>query len=71
MPGHQLVFVGTANRGQGQGTHRAVFTVTDMVKQVDGIDTVVVWDRDPGRRAGRGRALALGAGRRRQRLEPG
>jgi hypothetical protein len=23
-----------------------VFTVTDMVKQVDGIDTVVVWDRD-------------------------
>ena len=46
VPGHQLVFVGTANRGQGQGTHRVVFTVTDMVKQVDGIDTVVVWDRD-------------------------
>ena len=46
VPGSQLVFVGTANRGQGQGTHRVVFTVTDMVKQVDGIDTVVVWDRD-------------------------
>ena len=46
VPGHQLVFVGTANRGQGQGTHRVVFTVTDMVKEVDGIETVVVWDRD-------------------------
>jgi hypothetical protein len=46
LPGRQLVFVGTANRGQGQGTHRIVFTVTDMVKEVDGIETVVVWDRD-------------------------
>jgi hypothetical protein len=46
VPGNQLVFVGTANRGQGQGTHRVVFTVTDMVKEVDGIETVVVWDRD-------------------------
>ena len=46
VPGRQLVFVGTANRGQGQGTHRIVFTVTDMVKEVDGIETVVVWDRD-------------------------
>jgi hypothetical protein len=46
VPGNQLVFVGTANRGQGQGTHRIVFTVTDMVKEVDGIETVVVWDRD-------------------------
>jgi len=46
VPGNQLVFVGTANRGQGQGTHRVVFTVTDMVKEVDGVETVVVWDRD-------------------------
>ena len=44
--GHQLVMVGTANRGQGQGAHRVVFTVTDIAKEIDGVRSLVVWDRD-------------------------
>ena len=46
VPGTQLVHVGTANRGQGQGAHRVVFTVTDITKEIDGVRALVVWDRD-------------------------
>jgi hypothetical protein len=46
VPGTQFVYVGTANRGQGQGTHRVVFTVTDISKEIDGVRSLVVWDRD-------------------------
>jgi hypothetical protein len=45
-PGTQLVYVGTANRGQGPRAHRVVFTVTDITKKIDGIPSLVVWDRD-------------------------
>jgi hypothetical protein len=46
VPGTQLVLAGTANRGSGQGAHRVVFTVTDISKEIDGVRSLVVWDRD-------------------------
>ena len=45
-PGTQYVFEGRSNRGQGRLPHQAIFTVTDLVKEVDGVRTVVLWDRD-------------------------
>jgi hypothetical protein len=46
VPGTQFVFDGTANRGAGQGSHRVIFTVTDVTKWVNGVRTLVIWDRD-------------------------
>jgi hypothetical protein len=46
VPGTQLVYIGTANRGQGQRPHRVVFTVTDISKEIDGVRSLVVLDRD-------------------------
>lgn len=46
VPGTQFVFQGEANRGEGVEHHRAVFTVTDLIKKVNGISTVVMSDRD-------------------------
>jgi hypothetical protein len=46
VPGRQFVYDGTANRGKGAGAHRVIFTVTDVTKEVDGVRTAVVWDRD-------------------------
>jgi hypothetical protein len=46
VPGTQLVYDGTANRGKGQGAHRVIFTVTDVTKEIDGVRTLVIWDRD-------------------------
>jgi hypothetical protein len=46
VPGTQFVFDGTANRGAGQGAHRVIFTVTDVAKWVNGVRTLVMWDRD-------------------------
>jgi hypothetical protein len=46
VPGTQFVFEGRANRGQGRLRHRVVFTVTDLTKVIDGVRTLVVWDRD-------------------------
>jgi hypothetical protein len=37
---------GTANRGGGVLNHRVVFTVTDLTKEINGVRTVVLWDRD-------------------------
>lgn len=45
-PGTQFVLEGQANRGGHTATHRVVFTVTDLTKVIDGVRTVVVWDRD-------------------------
>jgi hypothetical protein len=45
-PGTQFVYEGRANRGQGRLQHRVVFTVTDLTKVIDGVTTVVLWDRD-------------------------
>jgi hypothetical protein len=46
IPGMQYVFRGTANRGGGIEKHRVIFTVTDLTKVVNGVRSVVVWDRD-------------------------
>jgi hypothetical protein len=45
-PGTQFVLEGESNRGEGIERHRAVFTVTDLTKVINGVRTVVMWDRD-------------------------
>ena len=45
-PGMQFTFEGRANRGQGRVNHRVVLTITDLTKVIDGVRTVVLWDRD-------------------------
>jgi hypothetical protein len=45
-PGTQFTLIGQANRGHGQRRHRVVFTVTDLTKLVNGVRTLVLWDRD-------------------------
>ncbi len=46
VPGTQLVMEGRANRGHGRLPHRVVTTVTDLTKVIDGVRSVVIWDRD-------------------------
>jgi hypothetical protein len=45
-PGTQFIYEGRSNRGHGRLPHRVVFTVTDLTKVIDGVRTVVLWDRD-------------------------
>lgn len=45
-PGTQLVFRGTTEEGNEKIPHRVVFTVTDLVKEIDDVQSVVLWDRD-------------------------
>jgi hypothetical protein len=45
-PGLQYTLEGRADRGGGPLPHQVVFTVTDVTKVIDGIQTVVLWDRD-------------------------
>lgn len=45
-PGTQYVLEGEADRGAGLRPHRVVFTVTGVTKVVNGVRTLVVWDRD-------------------------
>jgi hypothetical protein len=45
-PGTKLVFEGRANQGKKRLPHRIVFVVTDLTKVIDGVRTVVTWDRD-------------------------
>ena len=45
-PGTQFTLAGSANRGEGQRSHRVVFTVTDLTKVIDGVRALVLWDRD-------------------------
>jgi hypothetical protein len=46
VPGMQLILKGQANRGAGERPHLVVFTVTDLTKRINGVRTVVIWDRD-------------------------
>jgi hypothetical protein len=46
LPGMRYVLEGTANTDEGIIQRRIVTTVTDMTKVVNGVRTVVVWDRD-------------------------
>jgi hypothetical protein len=46
VPGTQLVLEGTANRGPGALPHTVTFTVTDLVKVIEGVPTLVMWDVD-------------------------
>jgi len=45
-PGTELSFVGSTIEDGKTTRHRQVFTVTDLTKVVDGVRTVVIWDRD-------------------------
>ena len=45
-PGMRFVYEGRADRGRGPLPHRVVFTVTDLTKMIDGVRSVVLWDRD-------------------------
>jgi hypothetical protein len=46
QPGKQIVLRGLANRGGGLSDHLVIFTVTDLVKVINGVPCVVVWDQD-------------------------
>ena len=46
VPGTQFIYEGSAVRGSGLRPHRVVFTVTDLTKVINGVRTVVMWDRD-------------------------
>ncbi len=46
VPGTRLILEGQADRGSGARPHRVVFTVTDLTKVINGVRTVVIWDRD-------------------------
>ena len=45
-PGRQFTLEGSAIQDERRVTRRVVFTVTDLTKVIDGVRTVVVWDRD-------------------------
>jgi hypothetical protein len=45
-PGTQLVLEGHANAEGQRGKHQIVATVTDLTKVIDGVRTVVVWEKD-------------------------
>lgn len=45
-PGTQFVYEGFTVDGGRRVPHRVVFTVTDLTKVIEGVRTVVVWDRD-------------------------
>ena len=46
QPGMQFVYRGRTTEGTERVGHRLVSTVTDLTKVIDGVRTVVVWDRD-------------------------
>jgi hypothetical protein len=45
-PGTQLVFKGATTEDKERIPHQVIFTVTDLVKVVGGVKSVVIWDRD-------------------------
>jgi hypothetical protein len=45
-PGIQLVFRGLTVDAEERVPHLVIFTVTDLVKEIDGVRSVVLWDRD-------------------------
>lgn len=46
VPGTQYALTGQSNPGSGILPHEVIFTVTDVVKTIAGIDCVALWDRD-------------------------
>lgn len=46
VPGTQLTYDGESIEDGKSTPHRVVTTVTDLVKKIDGVDVVVVWERD-------------------------
>jgi hypothetical protein len=46
QPGTQFVYQGSTAEEETRVHHRQVFTVTDLTKVIDGVRTVVIWDRD-------------------------
>lgn len=45
-PGKQLIYEGSTIEKGESVAHRVVFTVTDLTKVIEGVRTVVCWDRD-------------------------
>ena len=47
VPGTQFIFEGRINQGGGPVSvpHQVILTVTDLTKVLNGIQTVVLWDR--------------------------
>ncbi|MFL5821835.1 MAG: hypothetical protein ACJ764_00170 [Solirubrobacteraceae bacterium] len=45
-PGMRFVLVGSAREHGGRVRHREVFIISDATKKIDGVRTVVIWDRD-------------------------
>ena len=45
-PGTQLSFEGQVVENGVAVPHEVVFVVTDLTKEIDGVPTVVIWDRD-------------------------
>jgi hypothetical protein len=45
-PGTEFIYQGRSNLGHGLLPHRQILTVTDMSKSIDGVPTLVIWDRD-------------------------
>jgi hypothetical protein len=45
-PGTQYVYTGFTQEDKKRVPHRVVMTVTDLTKVIDGVRTVVVWERD-------------------------
>jgi hypothetical protein len=45
-PGTQFVLEGTVTDPDGVTPHQVILTVTDVTKVIDGVSTLVLWDRD-------------------------
>ena len=45
-PGTQFVYRGSTLEGKERIHHSTKFTVTDLTKVIDGVRTIIVWDRD-------------------------
>jgi hypothetical protein len=46
VPGTQMIMEGVSNRTGELLEHQVIFTVTSVTKVIDGVKTVVLWDRD-------------------------
>ena len=70
-PGTQLVFDGQVLEYGVAVPHRVIIAVTDLTKEIDGVSAAVVLDRDFTTGTPGGGIGLRGAGRCRQRVEPG
>jgi hypothetical protein len=46
IPGMQYIYEGVTEEGGEVTEHQVIITVTDLVKEIDGVMTVVTWDED-------------------------